>query len=67
MFRPLVNAGCLGLGRGACSLLIIETTSRMVGRSVGLSWTQRRPMLMNLNGRELEEGYPMVGFTNSKL
>jgi hypothetical protein len=67
MFRPVVNAGCLGLGRCACSLLIIETTSGMVGRSVGLSWTQRRPMLMNLNGRELEEGYPIVGFINSKL
>jgi hypothetical protein len=24
-------------------------------------------MLMNLNGRELEEGYPIVGFINSKL
>jgi hypothetical protein len=63
----VVNAGCLGLGKGACSFLIIETTSGMVGRSVGLSWTQRRPMLMNLNGRELEAGYPIVGFINSKL
>jgi hypothetical protein len=66
-FRPLVKAGCLGVGRGACSLLIIETTSGMVGRSVGLSWTQRRPMLMNLNRTEVEEGYPIVGSNNSKL
>jgi hypothetical protein len=56
MFRPVVNAGCLGLGRGARSLLIIKTTSSMVGRSVGLSWTQRSPMLMNLNRIDLEEG-----------
>jgi hypothetical protein len=59
-FRSLVNAGCLGVGRGACSLLIIETTSGMEGRSVGLSWTQRRPMLMNLNIIEVEEGYLLL-------
>jgi hypothetical protein len=66
-YRPLVKAGCLGVGRGACSLIIIETTSSMVGRSVGLSWTQRRPMLMNLNKIEVEEGYPIAGSTKSKL
>jgi hypothetical protein len=67
IFWYVVNAGCLGVGRCACSLLIIETTSGMVGRSVGLSWTQRRPMLMNLNRTEVEEGYPIVGSINSKL
>jgi hypothetical protein len=66
-FRPLVKAGCLGVGRGECSLLIIETTLSMVGRSVELSWTQRRPMLMNLNRTEVEERYPIVGSTISKL
>jgi hypothetical protein len=66
-FRPLANAGCLGVGRGACSLLIIETTSGMVGRSVGLSWTQRRPMLMNLNIIEVEEGYSTVGSITLKF
>jgi hypothetical protein len=63
----VVNAGCFGVGRSACSLLIIKTTSSMVGRLVGLCWTQRKPMLMNLNIIELEEGYPMVGSINSKL
>jgi hypothetical protein len=67
IFRPVVNAGCLGVGRGACSLLIIETTSCMIGRSVGLSWTQRRPMLMNLKRAEGEEGYPIVGSIKSKI
>jgi hypothetical protein len=67
IFSNVLNAGCLGVGRSACSLLIIETTSSMVGRSVGLSWTQRRPMLMNLNIVELEEGYPTIGSINSKL
>jgi hypothetical protein len=66
IFLSVVNAGCLGIGRAVCSLPIIETTSSMVGRSFGLSWTQRRPMLMNLNGIELEEGYPFVGSINSK-
>jgi Na+-translocating ferredoxin:NAD+ oxidoreductase RnfE subunit len=66
IFLSVVNAGCLGVGRAAYSLPIIETTSSMVGRSLGLSWTQRRPMLMNLNGIELEEGYPFVGSINSK-
>jgi hypothetical protein len=32
IFRPVENDGCLGVGRGACSLLIIEITSDMVGR-----------------------------------
>jgi hypothetical protein len=49
IFIYVVNAGCLGVGRAAYSLPIIETTSSMVGRSFGLSWTQRRPMLINLN------------------
>jgi hypothetical protein len=48
-------------------LLIIETTSGMVGPSVALSWAQRRPILMNLSITEMVEGYPIVGFINSKL
>jgi hypothetical protein len=36
-FRPLVKVGCLDVGGGTYSLLIIETTSGMVGRSVALS------------------------------
>ena len=67
IFWNVVNAGCLGVGRSVCSLLIIKTTSSMVGRLVGLSCTQRRPMLMNLNIIELEEGYSIVGSFNSKL
>jgi hypothetical protein len=67
IFLSVVNAGCLGVGKVACSLPIIETTTSMGGQSYGLSWTQRRPMLMNLNGIELEEGYPFVGSINSKL
>ena len=67
IFRHMENAGCLGVGRGACSLLIIEITLDMVGRSVGLSWTQRRPMLMNLNKIEVKEAYPIVGSIKSKL
>jgi len=66
-FRPMIKAGCLGAGRGACSLLIIETTSGMAGRSIGLCWTQRRPMLINLDRTEVEEGYPIVGSINSKI
>jgi hypothetical protein len=67
VFRPLVKVGCLNVGRGICSLLIIETKSSMVDRSVALSWIQRRPMLMNLSITEVEEGYPIVGSINSKL
>jgi hypothetical protein len=36
-----------GIGRGAYSLLINETTTTLVGRSIELSCTQRSPMLTN--------------------
>jgi hypothetical protein len=37
LFWNVVNVGCLGVSRSACSRLIIKTTSSMVGRLVGLS------------------------------
>ena len=59
--------GGFGIGKGAYSLLINETTTIMVGRSMELSCTQRSPMLMNLDRIEVEEGFPIVGSVNSKL
>jgi hypothetical protein len=41
------NLEGFGIGRGAYSLLINETTSITVGRSIELSCTQRSQMLTN--------------------
>lgn len=65
--RPPTKAGFLGVGRGACSLLIIKTTSCMAGRSVGFSWTQRSPTLTSLNRIEMEGGYPIIKSIKSNV
>jgi hypothetical protein len=59
--------GGFGIGRGAYSLLINETASTMVGRSIELCRTQRSLMLTNLDRIEVDEGFPIVGSVNSKL
>ena len=65
-FLPATKAGCLGSGRATCSFTIMEITSDIVGRSPGLSWTQRSPMFMYLKGMEVEGGSPRVGSIKSE-
>jgi hypothetical protein len=44
----LIYAGCLGTSKIIVSLLSIETTSPMVGRSTAFSCTHNNAMLMHL-------------------
>ncbi|KAJ6918086.1 hypothetical protein NC651_012341 [Populus alba x Populus x berolinensis] len=66
MFLPATKAGCLGSGRATCSFTIMDITSDIVGRSAGLSWTQRSPMFMYLNSVAVEGGSPRLGSIKSE-
>ncbi|GLT64151.1 hypothetical protein SLA2020_366610 [Shorea laevis] len=63
-FRPLVNAGSLDVGKGACSLLIIGTTSGTISQAfLDTKKANVNESQKDRSGRR----YPIVGSIKSKF